>query len=166
MRLGRNRERGAAMIEMAIVIPIFLVLVFAIIEFSMAIFTWSRVIESSRAGARYAIVSDVECSGVSGMVCPGSGSVSCALDADSKLLAEMQKVSATIITEENVNISYACSDAGFDERPTPVLHVTVTVSDVEHQFIVPGLFGFATTMTMPTHATTRTSEDLYTAPED
>jgi len=48
--------RGAAMVEMAIVISLFLVMVLGIIEFAMAFFDWSRTVEATRAGARYAIV--------------------------------------------------------------------------------------------------------------
>ena len=56
-----NRQRGAALVEMAIVILVFLVLVFGIIEFARAIFEWSRLVEATRAGARYAIVNDPAC---------------------------------------------------------------------------------------------------------
>ena len=170
MRFGRTHERGAAMVEMAIVLPIFLALVFAIIEFSMVLFNWSRVIETSRAGVRYAIVNNVECADVTGddgMVCPGASPITCTLQADSKLLEEMQKtVLPGMLMEDSVNITYACSDAGSDERPTPILQVSVEITGMQHQFIVSGLFGVDLTMTLPDQATTRTSEDLYTTPEE
>jgi hypothetical protein len=57
-----NRQSGAAMVEMAIVISLFLVLVFGIIEFALVIFHWSKLNEATRAGARYAIVNDPACS--------------------------------------------------------------------------------------------------------
>jgi len=167
---NKAHQRGAAMVEMAIVIPVFLALVFAIIEFSLVIFDWSRVIESSRAGARYAIVNNAECTGVTGaggMVCPGSSPVSCHPLATSGLLVEMKRIlSPDAIAGENVLVTYACTTAGFTERPTPVLQVTVEVSNVEHHFIVPGLIGMDATITMPDQSTTRTSEDLYTTAED
>lgn len=56
-----NRQQGAAMVEMAIVITLFLVLVFGIIEFALVIFHVSLLDEATRAGARYAIVNDPAC---------------------------------------------------------------------------------------------------------
>lgn len=56
-----SRQQGAAMVEMAIVISLFLILIFGILEFTRAIFEWSRLVEATRAGARYAIVNDPAC---------------------------------------------------------------------------------------------------------
>ncbi|ATX81772.1 TadE-like protein [Mariprofundus ferrinatatus] len=167
--MNRARESGAALVEMAIVLIIFLALVFAIIEFSLLIFNYSRVIESTRAGVRYAIVNNVEAgcaSGVANITCPGGAAVSCSLANSSLILAEMQKtVQAGVIEAGNVDITYACATgAGQSERPTPILLVTVTVTGVEHHFTVPGVIGLGDelTLTLPAQSATRISEDLYT----
>lgn len=155
------------MVEMAIVVPIFLALVFGILEFGVAVFNWSLVIEATRSGARYAIVNNAECAGVTGdggMVCPGAEPVSCQVGADSPMMAEMRKIKPDI-ADGKVAITYACSDAGFAERPTPVLKVTVETSGIEYAFILPALLGIDATVTMPSFATTRISEDLYSTPE-
>ena len=47
--------------EMAIVILVFLMLVFGILEFGRVVFEWSKLVEATRAGARYAIVNDPAC---------------------------------------------------------------------------------------------------------
>lgn len=47
--------------EMAIVISLYLILVFGIIEFALIIFHWSRLVEGTRTAARYAIVNDPAC---------------------------------------------------------------------------------------------------------
>lgn len=57
----KGRQRGAALVEMAIVILVFLMLVFGILEFARAIFEWSRLVEATRSGVRYAIVNDPAC---------------------------------------------------------------------------------------------------------
>ena len=168
--MKRPHERGAALVEMAIVLMIFLALVFAIIEFALLVFNISRVIESTRAGARYAIVNNVEASCVSGvdaLTCPSATVVTCSeLATDSPILEEMQKiVEPGVIEASNGSISYACATgAGFDERPIPVMQVTVRVTGIEHHFTVPGLIGLGEelTITLPEQSTTRTSEDLYT----
>ena len=155
------------MVEMAIAFPLFLVLVFGILEFGVAIFNWSLAIEATRSGARYAIVNNEECAGVTGddgMVCPGAAQISCQVDAGSPMLAEMRKIKPTLV-EENVFVTYECSDAGFAERPRPVLKVTVETRGIEYAFILPALLGINATIDMPAFSTTRVSEDMYTTPE-
>jgi len=155
------------MLEMAIVLPLFLALVFGILEFGVAVFTWSLVVEATRSGARYAIVNNEECAGVTGengMVCPGAGSISCQVSSGSPLLAEMRKFRPSLV-EENVFVTYECSDAGFAERPRPVLKVTVETRNIEYAFILPALLGIEATVDMPSFSTTRVSEDMYTTPE-
>jgi Flp pilus assembly protein TadG len=55
--VGRtNSQRAQALIEMAIVLPVFLMLVLGIVDFGMALRSYITVTNSSREGARYAIV--------------------------------------------------------------------------------------------------------------
>jgi hypothetical protein len=63
---------------------------------------------------------------------------------------------------DRAEITYACSDAGFPDRPVPVPEVTVTIPDVTYEFVVPALLGVGTTITLPTARNSRTGEDLYT----
>ena len=164
--------------EMAIAIPLFLALMFGIVDFGLAVFNWSLVDEATRYGARYAIVSDAECAGVTpnevtghpGISCPGADPIVCTglppgtgLTDTSPTLVEMQK-RRPYIAKENVIITYACSDAGFAEGSRPVLRVTVETVGIQYAFILPSLLGADVTMTIPSFATTRTSEDLYRGP--
>src|SRR3989338_6152716 len=74
MSATRRQQQGAAMVEMAITLALFLALVFAIIEFSMAYYTWARTNEAARDAARFAIVND-PVADISGLSCPGAGTV-------------------------------------------------------------------------------------------
>lgn len=58
MRLNRllRREDGAAMVEMAFVLPIFLLLVWGVIDFGRLLFTANSMATAVREGARYAAV--------------------------------------------------------------------------------------------------------------
>jgi len=58
MRLSRllHREDGAAMVEMAIVLPVFLLLVFGVIDFGRLLFTANSMASAVREGARQAAV--------------------------------------------------------------------------------------------------------------
>jgi Flp pilus assembly protein TadG len=58
MRLSRlfRQEDGAAMVEMAIVLPIFLLLVWGVIDFGRLLFTANSMATAVREGARQAAV--------------------------------------------------------------------------------------------------------------
>jgi Flp pilus assembly protein TadG len=58
MRLSRffRRDDGAAMVEMAIVLPLFLLLVFGVIDFGRLLFTSNSMASAVREGARQAAV--------------------------------------------------------------------------------------------------------------
>lgn len=55
MRLRKN-QRGAAAVEFAIVLPVLVMLVFGIIEFSLALYDKAVITNASREGARAGIV--------------------------------------------------------------------------------------------------------------
>jgi Flp pilus assembly protein TadG len=49
---SRNGERGQSLAEFVMILPIFLILVFAIIDFGMGFHAWLTVTNSAREGAR------------------------------------------------------------------------------------------------------------------
>ena len=55
-RLARKREDGQSLVEFALVIPIFLLVLFAIVDFGMAFHAWITVTNSAREGARIGAV--------------------------------------------------------------------------------------------------------------
>ena len=52
----RRTDRGQSLAEFAIVVPIFLILVFGIVDFSMALRAWLTVTNASREGARVLVL--------------------------------------------------------------------------------------------------------------
>jgi len=52
----REREDGQSLVEFALVIPIFLLVLFAIVDFGMAFHAWITVTNSAREGARVGAV--------------------------------------------------------------------------------------------------------------
>lgn len=160
----RRAQRGAAMVEMAITLSLFLMLVFAIIEFSMAYFTWARINEAARDAARYAIVND-PLADISGLSCPGTGEVdvTCTDAACADLMTVVHRV-APFVEAGQVHVRYGCSGAGNPERPAEMVipEVTVEIRDVQYEFIVPVLLGVDSPMGLPTARAARTGEDLFT----
>jgi hypothetical protein len=166
-----DRQRGAAMVEMAIVVTVFLALVFGIIEFALVIFHWSKMVESTRAGARYAIVNDPACDiygleDINQYDCVG-GPLDCAAnpedvrtvevdgdctvgepynlkngDAGCSIVERMRAIQPLIGAEDTkVIVTYACTDVGFAGLAQKVPTVKIETSGVPYKLIVPSLFG-------------------------
>lgn len=55
---GRRLQRGAAIVEFAIVAMLFFVLLVGIVEMGRVLFTWNSAAEATRRGARMAVVTD------------------------------------------------------------------------------------------------------------
>lgn len=58
MRLSRRwkSERGTAMVEFAVVLPIFLFIIWCVVDFARAFYTQNSLASAVREGARYAVV--------------------------------------------------------------------------------------------------------------
>ena|SRR5688500_6986644 len=56
MLRGRDRRRGQAMVEFALIIPIFLLMIFGIIDLGRAVYAYSTLNNAAREGARVAAV--------------------------------------------------------------------------------------------------------------
>ncbi len=53
---GQKGEKGQALVEFALLVPIFLILMFAIVDFGMGFYSWITVTNSAREGARLGAV--------------------------------------------------------------------------------------------------------------
>lgn len=165
MAYQKKSQRGASMVEFAIVVWVFLLLVLGIVEFAFAIFQWSRVVDATRAGVRTAIVSDMACGGDALKDICTSGEVVSCTGADlegSPILTSMNKLLLGINADQ-VTVTYRCSTAGFSKRFLPIPEVTVE-THWQHTFFFPGLlFGRDSwTVDLPPFAATRLGEDLST----
>ena len=57
---GQRGEKGQALVEFALLVPIFLMLLFAIVDFGMGFHSWITVTNSAREGARLGAVAATE----------------------------------------------------------------------------------------------------------
>ena len=55
-RRRKNGEKGQALAEFALLVPIFLMLMFAVVDFGMGFYSWITVTNSAREGARLGAV--------------------------------------------------------------------------------------------------------------
>jgi Flp pilus assembly protein TadG len=56
----RRRSRGQAMVEFALIIPLFLLLLFALLDFGRVIYAQTTIAEDAREGARAALVAALD----------------------------------------------------------------------------------------------------------
>lgn len=55
-RRNKDGEKGQALVEFTLLVPIFLILVFAIVDFGMGFYSWMSVTNGAREGARLGVV--------------------------------------------------------------------------------------------------------------
>lgn len=56
VRPSETPQGGQTLVEFALVVLIFLVVLFGIVEFSRALWTYNTIVQATRAGARFAVV--------------------------------------------------------------------------------------------------------------
>lgn len=155
------------MVEMAIVLSLFLALVFGIMEFAIAYFTWHRAAEGARNGLRYALVSEPAVPLTLDCEADPNDYVVTSDPCDGDCLPVLQKIQrvAPFVQGNNVNVTYACSNTGNPDLPVELLvpEVRVKISGLTYTFVVPGLFGIGSTLDLPTITVSRTGEDLFTS---
>lgn len=103
-RARGDRDRGASLIEFALVAPLLFLLIFGVIEFARVIHGFSTVWSVAREGARYATtVGDTD-----GMNGPNY------LDCDAIVDAALSKVAGIAIDDGDITVKY------FDDTGTEV----------------------------------------------
>lgn len=117
---GRKAQRGTALIEFALVLPMLLIMTVAAVDFGRAFFVKNVVAQAAREGVRLRAVSS---------------------SADSALVRDrvLQVANAANVTVSNLSIT----------GPDPSRQVTVTVT-AEFNWIFPGVFNlFGANFTNP-----------------
>jgi len=106
-----KHESGSALVEFALALPIFLMFMLGVLDFSRMLFTWNAANEATRAGARYAVVCDDTAT-------------------NAAVLAKMQAMLPQI-----TNINVAWDPAGC--TPASCQGVAVSVTGLNYQWISP-----------------------------
>lgn len=163
-----TKQRGAALVEMAFTLLIFLLFIFAIIEAAIIIYRWASANEAVRAGVRTAIVSSPAGPVYGVLVCPvgstDSVEYNCGGVTDGGcplIVREMQKFSP-LVTDSSVTVRYTCSNVTNEDDPRVIPMVTVEL-DTIYRSVLLGAFGIDATIPLaPTQfQSTRMAEDLY-----
>ena len=138
----RSSERGATLVEYALALSVFLVSMFAVIEFGRALWTHNALADAARRGARYAALhSAADAADVKNVVVYGDP-------------AGGTQAMIPNLTTTNVSVNY--SGFGLNQGT-----VTVSITNYQFQFVVPIV---GTTITMPAYSTTLTGESVGFVP--
>jgi len=150
-KLQPSREKGQSLVEMALVVMIFLFLLFGILEFGRAMWTYNTIIQATRAGARWAVVnvaSDGDTTNkdkVKNIVVYGYPDVSSGNPILPGLNASM------------VNVSIVPIETDSSTPPKPISQkVSVLVNGYQFQFLIP----LAPTITIPAYETSLYTESM------
>jgi Flp pilus assembly protein TadG len=117
-----QRERGQALVEFSFVLIAFLILVFGVIDFGMALHSWITVTNAAREGARVAAVHAAS-----------DGSVDCSPTPSAGTIEGKVCETATNLGPDAMTISVTNADPEDDSGGEPV-RVQV---DYEYNFFTP-----------------------------
>ena len=148
-RKTKKNERGATLLEFAIVATVFLSAVFGIIEFGRLFWTHNALRDAARRGTRYATIRKNDAAGiqaVKNMVVYGDPTIS----SGTPLVAGL--------TTSNVNVNYQ-NYTGLQLSS----RATVTITNYQFQFSVPLIGG---TLNMPAYSTSLPGESAGYVPCD
>lgn len=118
----RRHSRGQAMVEFALVAPIFFLLLFAIIEGGRFIFYYETLNNATREGARYAIVNgawSLDCTG------PPAPDATSSCDPDGKDVKERVRDAAIGMLRSAIDVTPVWHDPANNGRGSTI---TVTAS--------------------------------------
>jgi Flp pilus assembly protein TadG len=150
-KLQALREKGQSLIEMAFVVMLFLFLLFGILEFGRALWTYNTIIQATRAAARWAVV-NVASDGdttkkdkVKNIVVYGYPDVS----SGNPILPGLDS--------SMVNVSIVTLETDSSTPPKPINQkVSVQVNGYQFQFLIP----LAPTITIPAYETSLYTESM------
>lgn len=141
---NKNSERGSTLVEFAIGVTVFVTAMFAVLEFSRALWVHNALADAARRGARYAVLHTANDEAqVKNIVIYGNSA-----GTGNPMLSDL--------TTTNVEVTY--NNFGLNEGT-----VTVSITDYEFEFVIPIV---GTTITMPTYSTTLTAESAGLLPNN
>jgi len=120
----RQRQRGQAAVEFALVVVFLVVLLVSILEMTMFIYTYAALTNAAKEGVRYAIVHGASTgTAVSGTV--KSPSTPCSTAATGALLTTVQTYAALSLHNTSSMSINACFPDG-DNKPGSAVQVSVS----------------------------------------
>lgn len=139
-RLPRAHQRGATVVEFAIVAMLFFTLLIGVVEMARVLFHWNTASEATRWGARMAVV----------------------CDANAAIIKTRMATLMPQLSPSNIALDYepAGCDSDPDTARASCASVTVSVTGLTVQTLVPMI---PMTLPVPPFATTLSRESMNSA---
>lgn len=139
----RSNERGSTLVEFSIAATVFLMAMFAVLEFGRALWTHNALTDAARRGARYATLQGQDKEDlVKNVVVYGSP------NGGSQAVVQN-------LTTDNVDVVY--DSYGLDSGT-----VTVSITEYKFEFVIPIV---STSIEMPSYSTTLRGESVGLIPK-
>ena len=139
-----ENQRGSTLVEFSIGVTVFATAMFAVLEFSRALWAHNALTDAARRGARYAVLHSVnDSTSVKNIVVFGN-----AAGTGNPMLPNLSAA--------NVDVSY--TNFGLNDGT-----VTVKITNYQFQLVIPIV---GTTITMPSYSTTLTGESAGFIPNN
>lgn len=149
--INKHKQKGAETVEFAMIALLFFAVLFAIIEFSRALFVWNALTEATRRGARMAVI------------CPYQSTIPAQVaifDVIDGSLGTSPIING--LTPEMVTVSYYRDDGVTPTADqTLIKFAQVSITDYPHTLMIP-LWG--SSITAPAFTTTLPTESLGAVP--
>jgi len=165
-------QRGAAMVEFAMIALVFFMILFGIIEFGRLLFTYNTLVEATRRGARVAAVCPVSADGIAqvqrvttfkngnntgtpllGLATTDIKVTYFGIDPSDNTL---QEISISDPTPDPITLNQKTNGTDFDYLRIQLVRVEIRPS-FTHTLFIPG---FGNTFSVPSIQTTLPSESL------
>lgn len=152
--INKHKQKGAETVEFAMIALLFFAVLFAIIEFSRAMFVWNALTEATRRGARMAVICPV------GSDIPKQVAI---FDVIAGSLGSSPIIAG--LTPDMVTVSYFYVDPAGGKTsttdPTQAKFTEVSITGYTHTLMIP-LWG--SSVTSPEFKTTLNTESLGAVP--
>ena len=148
--INKHKQKGAETVEFAMIALLFFAILFAIIEFSRALFVWNALAEATRRGARMAVI------------CPYQSPVPQQV-AIFDVIAGSLGTSPIIggLSSAMVNVRYLNQAGAVEANQTLIKFAEVSINGYVHRLLIP-LWG--SSLTAPAFTTTLPTESLGAVP--
>ena len=145
----KTDEKGQSLVEMALVCLIFFFLLFGVLEFARALWTYNTIVQNTRAAARWAVVNVFDIDKIRNIVIYGYPDVS----SGSPMVPGLNP--------GQINASLVTLEADTSSPPKPISQkISVSVSGYQFQFLIP----IAPTITIPAFETSLYTESKGIVP--
>lgn len=134
----RRTQRGAAVVEFALVAGVFFMLLIGIVEFGRVLYYWNTASEVARLAARTAAVCSI---------------------SDASSVKTRARALLPLLSNANISISYTSDSVAGTCTASDCEFVTVTLSNVQVPTLIPFMH---VVLTMPPFSTTIPRESLQT----